>query len=356
VLPCELADRLEHPEALVPVRIGAAADEALVEERRKRVEVRATHRFGRLESAAAAEDCEPGEQPLFVVVEEVVAPSDRRTQRGVALVGVAAALEQVEPLRDPLEQLLGAKELDACGGQLDREREPIKTADQLVHRVRVTDIGPDSLRPLDEQRDSVTLVHRRQVELGLTRYPQRLTARRHDPKRRGGSKQLGERPGCVGEELLQVVEDDVGSVLADPRRDGGGIVAGGTESLGDQRHDECCGANGGERYEDRATVRLLRKESGKLDREPCLTRAAGADDRQQARVAVEPHGSRLEELALAPEEVSRRGGKFDGARRPQRGKLGNAELEQAGWSVEVLESVTFEIAERLILEERRGRG
>src|SRR5204862_8261727 len=75
-LPCELADRLEHPEALVPVRIGAAADEALVEQRRKRVEVRVADRFGRLESAAAAEDCEPGEQLLFVVVEKVVAPSD----------------------------------------------------------------------------------------------------------------------------------------------------------------------------------------------------------------------------------------------------------------------------------------
>ena len=91
--------------------------------------MRATDCFGRLEGAAAAEDGEPGKQLLFVVVEEVVAPGDRRTQRGVARVGVAAALEQVEPLRDPLEQLLGAEELDACRGQLDREREPIKTAD-----------------------------------------------------------------------------------------------------------------------------------------------------------------------------------------------------------------------------------
>ena len=79
VFPRELADRLEHPVALLPVRIGAAADQALVDERRKRVEVRVTDRFGRLESAAAAEDCEPGEQPLFVGVQEVVAPGDRRT-------------------------------------------------------------------------------------------------------------------------------------------------------------------------------------------------------------------------------------------------------------------------------------
>ena len=68
------------------------------------------------------------------------------------------------------------------------------------------------------------------------------------------------------------------------------------------------------------------------------------------RVLPEPQGSCLEELALAPEEVSRRGGKVDGARRPQRGKLGDAELEQPGWSVEVLESVRSEIPEQLILE------
>src|SRR3954471_291882 len=165
-----------------------------------------------------------------MLVQEVVAPGDRGAQCGVALVGVAAALEQVEPLPDSIEQLLWAEELHPRRGQLDCEREAIETADQLVHRVRVTDVRTDSLRPLDEQRDSVTLVHRRQVELGFARYPQRLTARRHDPKRRGTSKQLGERPGCIREQLLEVVEDDVRSLLTDPRRDRGGTVAGRAEA------------------------------------------------------------------------------------------------------------------------------
>ena len=44
----------------------------------------------------------------------------------------------------------------------------------------------------------------------------------------------------------------MGSLLTDPRRDRGGIVAGGAQALGDQRHDQCCGANGGERHEHRA--------------------------------------------------------------------------------------------------------
>ena len=126
MLPCELADRLEHPEALLAVRVGAAADEALVEQRRQCVEVRGTNRFGGVEGAAAAEDREPGEELLFVVVEQVVAPGDRGAQGCVALVGVAAALEQVEPLREVLEKLLGAEELDPRRGELDREREPVQ--------------------------------------------------------------------------------------------------------------------------------------------------------------------------------------------------------------------------------------
>jgi hypothetical protein len=41
----------------------------------------------------------------------------------VALVGVATALEQIESLRDALQQLRGAEQLDTRRGELDRERE-----------------------------------------------------------------------------------------------------------------------------------------------------------------------------------------------------------------------------------------
>ena len=51
----------------------------------------------------------------------------------MALVGVAGALEQVEALADPLQQLLRAQELDPRRSELDRKREPVETPDQLVH-------------------------------------------------------------------------------------------------------------------------------------------------------------------------------------------------------------------------------
>ena len=57
-----LADRLQHPEAVVV----ADADEALVDEGLQRVEVGVADLLGRLERAAAAEDGEPREETLLV--------------------------------------------------------------------------------------------------------------------------------------------------------------------------------------------------------------------------------------------------------------------------------------------------
>ena len=259
---------------------------------------------------------------LLVVVEQVVAPGDRGAQRGVALVGIAAALEQIEPLPDPLEQLLGAEQLDACRGELDREREPVEAADQLVHRGRVADIGADGPRPLDEQRDGVGLVHRRQVELGTRRRSaaargssprSEAPARRRAARRAAGRRRAAAARGCRGRRGFASRRSASRSRRdlspEAPRRS----AISGTTSAGV--------ANGSERYEDRATVGLLGQESGKLDREPCLARAARADDRQHARVAVEPQGGGLEELALASEELRRRSGQVDCARRPQRREI-----------------------------------
>ena len=58
-------------------------------------------------------------------------PLDRRPQRLLAGICVAIALEQVEPLRKPLEQLLGREERRAGGGELDRERELVETDAEL---------------------------------------------------------------------------------------------------------------------------------------------------------------------------------------------------------------------------------
>ncbi len=195
-----------------------------------------------------------------------------------------------------------------------------------------------------------------QVVLGLAGDPERLATGRDQAKRRSRRQQLGERPGGLGEELLEIVEDDVGSLVADARCDRGGTVAGGAQSSGDQGHDKGRIADGGERHEDRAAVGLLGEEPGELDREAGLAGSAGADDREHARIAVEPERRSLEQLLLAAEERGCGRGEIDGARRSQRRELDGADLEQLHGSVEVLEPMTPEIPLRLILDESRRRG
>ena len=353
----ELPDRLEHPEALLAVRIGAAADEALVEQRRQRVEVGAADLLRVLERGAAAEHREPGEERLLVLAEQVVAPRDRGAQRGMALVGVTAALEEVEPLPDPLEQLLRAEQLDPRGGELDREREAVEAADQLVDGGRVTDVGADRLRALEEQRDGVGLDHRRQVELDLAGDPQRLPARRDDPERRA-------RPRAA-------------------RRSAGPRRAAAARGCRGRRAPACRRGGSRSRRPCRRRRRGRRRsgarpaphpERGRAGRRPCPPSASsarnrassienrvlpvppGPDDREQARVALEPQRGRVEELPLAAEEVRRRSGKVDGARGSQRWELARPELEQLRRGIEVLQSVAPEVAQRLILDERCRRG
>ena len=84
--------------------------------------------------------------------------------------------------------------------------------------------------------------------------------------------------------------------------------------------------------------------------------AARPDDREDARIAVEPERRRLEQLALAAEEVGRGVGQVDGSGVRSGGNSGRAELEQLRRGVEVLEPVASEILQRLVLDERSGRG
>ena len=76
----ELADRHQHPEA-----IAAVPDEALVDERRERVQIR-RRRPPRPASSVQppAKTDSPREQPLLLLVQQVVAPRDRRRRASVA--------------------------------------------------------------------------------------------------------------------------------------------------------------------------------------------------------------------------------------------------------------------------------
>src|SRR3954447_25984628 len=91
-LGCELADRLEHPETLSL----AHPDEALVDEGLKPVQVGVADLLSRVEGAAAPEGSEPREEALLLSLEQVVRPLDRRPQRLLPHLRVAAAAKQVK--------------------------------------------------------------------------------------------------------------------------------------------------------------------------------------------------------------------------------------------------------------------
>src|SRR5207244_4362646 len=89
--PREAADRLEHREAGIGSRLDPS-DEAVVDQIGQTVDdvaadrlVGAAHRLGFVDPAATSKDREAGEQPSLRLLEEVIAPGDRRVERLLAL-------------------------------------------------------------------------------------------------------------------------------------------------------------------------------------------------------------------------------------------------------------------------------
>src|SRR5438874_5109989 len=116
LLERELPQRLEHEEP----RLADRLEEALVDERRDRVEIGARDGGGGVEREAAAEDREPTECDSLRIREQVVAPLDRVPQGLLPLRRVArAAGQEWQRLFKPLEDRTRREQLRACGGELD---------------------------------------------------------------------------------------------------------------------------------------------------------------------------------------------------------------------------------------------
>jgi hypothetical protein len=96
-----LADRLERRVALIRV-----SQKALVDERLEGVEISVRNAFGGLEGTPTAEHRESGEEPLFALAQEVVAPLDGTAERPLTLGQVAGTTgEQRQPLLQTREDL-----------------------------------------------------------------------------------------------------------------------------------------------------------------------------------------------------------------------------------------------------------
>ena len=166
-LGSELSDRLEHPEPLAGV-----PDEALVDERLENVEVGGAHLLGCLECAATLEDRQTSEQLLFLLAEQVVRPLDRCAQRLLPRVLVAAALQQVEAVRQPFEDLRGREHARPGGRQLDGQRHVVEPAAELVDILRGLESGERA-----EELHGLVRGERRHRVFDLAVDPQEFAAR-----------------------------------------------------------------------------------------------------------------------------------------------------------------------------------
>jgi hypothetical protein len=285
-----LANRLEHPEASVGV-----ANEALLDERLEQVDIGVGDLLGGLDGATADEDRERREQPLLLRREQLVAPLDRRPQRGLARVGVTAALEQVEALSEPLDDLVGRQRCRTRGGELHGQGQIVEPAAELGDVLVGFEPRPDA-----EQLHRLGLRQRRYGILGLAVDPQQLPAG-HDqaevrtrPQQRG---QLGRR----FDYLLEVVQEQEQLPPADRR----GEIFLGAQRLRDRLDNQRGIVERRQADPEDTRLQLPHQLGRRLDRESRLAGPARPGQGDEPSPAADQLDD-VRDLALAAQEGARR--------------------------------------------------
>ena len=331
----------------------AAADEALVDQRLQRVDLCVAYRLGGLERAAADEHRQPHEQPLLFRREEVVRPADRRVERLLAGIRVAAAF-QVQPAAQPLEQLLGREDRNARGRKLERERKVVEPVAELDRRSRLAELRAERAGARREKRRPVTVVERRHAPGVLALQLQPLPARHEQlrPARLPEPRDVGRN---LRQQVLGVVEQQqralrgerVGERLLE--RDSRTFAH--VERLRDRVERERRIAKRRERDPPDAVGQVLGQLGRGLERQTRLPGAAGPGERQQPDALVAQQADDLLQLARAAEERRRRHGQVRLPQALQRREALLAELEHALRRRQVLQPVLAEVADVLVPDE-----
>ena len=329
-----LADRLHEQEAAVADRL----QQARVDEHRDAVEVRGAHLFGGGEGERAREDGDAGQQPAGVLVEQVVAPLDRGSERSLALVRVPRpAREERQRRLEAVQEPLRPEELRARGRQLEREGQAVEApADRLDGGIR-PELGPDRSRALHEQDRGVARRQRLQPVLPLAVDVQRRPARHEHAEAARGREHVGDRRSRI-EEVLEGVEHEQELAFAQEA----GQVVGGADGLCDLREDELAVRQPDERHPEDAVVQGAVELGGDLEREPRLAGAAGPRHGEQPRTGGE-QGNELLHLALPSDERCRGDRQVRGVERAQRREVPFAELVQPLAADQVLEPMLPEV-------------
>ena len=140
-----------------------------------------------------------------------MAPFDRRPQSPLTCLSIAAALEQIETLRDPLQDLPRRQYRRARGSELERQRQVVEDSAECGDGC----VGLDT-RPLTEEVDRLRFGERQHAVLDFASDAQALPTRDEDAEIRARFEQRRE-VGSRFDDLLEVVEQEQHLAVADVR-------------------------------------------------------------------------------------------------------------------------------------------
>jgi hypothetical protein len=239
--------------------------------------------------------------------------------------------EQRQTLLQPSEQSLRRQHLDACRGQLDRQRQPVEAAADVGHGTIGGEARPDGPCTLAEESHGIVLGQGRHRILLLDREAQRLTAGGQQLELGRGGDELGQA-GRAAEHLLDVVEQEKRPTVAQVPAQ----VISSADGLGDSGLDQLWIADLLERYPP-DVLEVVRNLGRELKGEARLPGPGWADERQQALLAQQL--DRLGQLPLPADKRRRLHRQVRPVQRLQRRELLGAELEEPLRLEEILEAV-----------------
>ena len=147
-------------------------------------------------------------QPALALAQPLVAPVDRSPQRPLALGQIDRSFHlEREAVCERTEDLGRRKDDESCGDELDRQRQAVEPAADLVHRGERIGMEDDAAcrRELNEERRRILDGQRLERNDVLARQPQRRTARRQHLEIRRTIEQSGDM-NRRRREVLEVVE------------------------------------------------------------------------------------------------------------------------------------------------------
>jgi hypothetical protein len=269
------------------------------------------HRFGRLEREGAGEHRQTCEHRLLALVEQPERPLHRGAQRLVTSPrGTAPVREETEPLVEPTEDGRRAHRGGARGGELDREREAVEPAAELVDGLAIL---RGHLEPVTRRGGAIDEQLRRRLDGeranrvgGLAVDGETLLAGGEHRDVRAAAYELVDDPRGDVHDVLAVVEheeqapvrEDAGQRLLRRRAQ----VLEQADRGGDLGGDEVGVADGRQVDEPRAVGVVRQHRCRGLYREARLAHAAGPGERDEP-LASEQVRDRVEVIVAADERA-----------------------------------------------------